>query len=267
MPALRDRVTIDPPQPRRRSAAVHRRPSARSSSAATCSSTSGTTTSSRSSIGSPRRLPADRATSSSATASRCGRSPTASSSSASATRSPTAPRGGAGRRRRADRRRRRAAPRRRRAAPRRRARPRRGRAGRAGRRAGAAAERRGADGRRARPPSVAASTPTAVTAFRKAAYLDPDHPVAHLNLGLALEVAGDDAAARRAYAAARAALDRCDTAAVEATLEGYHLDGLTAPPRPEAGGAMTTLVRFRAADGRVRRCRSSTSPRSGRRPT
>jgi hypothetical protein len=67
----------------------------------------------------------------------------------------------------------------------------------------------------------------AVTAFRKAAYIDPDHPIAHLNLGLALEVAGDGPASRRAYAAARAAIDRCDTAAVEATLEGYHLDGLT----------------------------------------
>jgi chemotaxis protein methyltransferase CheR len=67
----------------------------------------------------------------------------------------------------------------------------------------------------------------AVTAFRKAAYLDPDHPIAHLNLGLALEVAGDGLAARRAYAAARAAIQRCDTAAVEATLEGYQLDGLT----------------------------------------
>jgi chemotaxis protein methyltransferase CheR len=66
----------------------------------------------------------------------------------------------------------------------------------------------------------------AVTAFRKAAYLDPDHPIAHLDLGLALEVAGDEQAARRAYAAARAALDRCDTAAVEAALEGYQLDGL-----------------------------------------
>ena len=67
----------------------------------------------------------------------------------------------------------------------------------------------------------------AVTAFRKAAFLDPDHPIAHLNLGLALEVIGDRSAARRAYAAARAALDRCDTAAVESTLEGYHLDDLT----------------------------------------
>jgi chemotaxis methyl-accepting protein methylase len=66
----------------------------------------------------------------------------------------------------------------------------------------------------------------AVTAFRKAVYLDPDHPMAHLNLGLALEVIGDDQAARRAYAAARSALDRCDTAAVESTLEGYHFDDL-----------------------------------------
>ena len=66
----------------------------------------------------------------------------------------------------------------------------------------------------------------AIAAFRKATFVDPDHPVAHLNLGLALEVAGDDGAARRAYAAARAALDRCDTAAVETTLEGYHLDDL-----------------------------------------
>ena len=66
----------------------------------------------------------------------------------------------------------------------------------------------------------------AIAAFRKAAFVDPDHPVAHLNLGLALEVAGDALAARRAYAAARAALHRCDTAAVETTLEGYHLDDL-----------------------------------------
>ena len=66
----------------------------------------------------------------------------------------------------------------------------------------------------------------AVAAFRKAVFVDPDHPVAHLNLGLALEVGGDELAARRAYAAARAALQRCDTAAVETTLEGYHLDDL-----------------------------------------
>lgn len=67
---------------------------------------------------------------------------------------------------------------------------------------------------------------SAIDAFRKAAYLDPDHPIAHLNLGLSLEAAGDGDAARRAYAAARAALGRSDTAVVEATLEGYHLDEL-----------------------------------------
>jgi chemotaxis protein methyltransferase CheR len=67
----------------------------------------------------------------------------------------------------------------------------------------------------------------AVTAFRKAAYLDPDQPVAHLNLALALEATGDGDAARRAYLAARAAIARCDTALVEAALEGYHLDELT----------------------------------------
>ena len=66
----------------------------------------------------------------------------------------------------------------------------------------------------------------AVNAFRKAAFLDPDHPLAHLNLGLALEVAGDAGAARRAFSAARAALGRCDTAEVEAALEGYRLDDL-----------------------------------------
>lgn len=67
---------------------------------------------------------------------------------------------------------------------------------------------------------------TAVTAYRKAAYLEPDHPIPHLHLGLALEAAGNAAAARRAYAAARVAVDRCDTAAVEAALEGYRLDEL-----------------------------------------
>jgi cytochrome c-type biogenesis protein CcmH/NrfG len=67
----------------------------------------------------------------------------------------------------------------------------------------------------------------AVSAFRKAAYLDPDQPVTHLNLALALEASGDQPSARRAYLAAQSALDRCDTAEVEATLEGYRLDELS----------------------------------------
>lgn len=67
----------------------------------------------------------------------------------------------------------------------------------------------------------------AVTAFRRAVYLDPDNPVAYLHLGIALRATGDDVAARRAYAAGRAALDRCDADAVEALLEGFHIDELT----------------------------------------
>jgi chemotaxis protein methyltransferase CheR len=66
---------------------------------------------------------------------------------------------------------------------------------------------------------------TAVTAFRKSAYLDPDEPVAHLSLGLALEASGDALAARRAYAAARRALDTC-AGGIEEYLGGYHVDEL-----------------------------------------
>ena len=66
----------------------------------------------------------------------------------------------------------------------------------------------------------------AISLFRKASFLDPDDPVAHLDLGLAFEAAGDDVAARRAFAAARAAIDRCDPAQVESALDGYHVDEL-----------------------------------------
>ena len=66
----------------------------------------------------------------------------------------------------------------------------------------------------------------AVAAFRKAAYLEPDHPIPHLHLALALEAAGHEVPATRAYAAARAAVDRADAAAVEAALEGYRMEEL-----------------------------------------
>ena len=46
----------------------------------------------------------------------------------------------------------------------------------------------------------------AVVAFRKCAYLAPHDPVAQLHLGLALDAAGDEPSAQRAYAAARHAL-------------------------------------------------------------
>jgi chemotaxis methyl-accepting protein methylase len=62
---------------------------------------------------------------------------------------------------------------------------------------------------------------TAVVAYRKCAYLAPDDPVAQLHLGLALEAAGDEASAQRAYAAARQALLRADSEHSVAEFEGY----------------------------------------------
>jgi chemotaxis methyl-accepting protein methylase len=62
---------------------------------------------------------------------------------------------------------------------------------------------------------------TAVVAFRKYAYLAPDDPVAQLHLGLALEAAGDESSAQRAFAAARQALLRADSAHIAAGFEGY----------------------------------------------
>lgn len=61
----------------------------------------------------------------------------------------------------------------------------------------------------------------AVTAFRRACYLDPADPVAHLHLGMALDAGGHRAEARRAFAAARSALLAAPTALVTALLEGF----------------------------------------------
>jgi chemotaxis methyl-accepting protein methylase len=66
----------------------------------------------------------------------------------------------------------------------------------------------------------------AVRAFRKAAFVEPDQPLAHLSLGLALEAAGDADAAQRAFVAARAAFGRADRSLLEASLEGYQLEEL-----------------------------------------
>jgi Flp pilus assembly protein TadD len=65
----------------------------------------------------------------------------------------------------------------------------------------------------------------AVQALRKAAYLDPDHGVAQFQLGLAFEMLGEERQARRAFGAARAALER-SSAAAEAALEGYQIGEL-----------------------------------------
>jgi chemotaxis methyl-accepting protein methylase len=77
----------------------------------------------------------------------------------------------------------------------------------------------------------------AVGAFRKATYLDPDQPVGHFQLGLALEAAGDARGARRAYAAARAALERCDPDVLEAGLEGWRPSELDGALRAKLGEA------------------------------
>ena len=61
----------------------------------------------------------------------------------------------------------------------------------------------------------------AVVAFRKHAYLAPNDPVAQLHLGLALDAAGDERSAQRAYAAARHALLHADPARSLAGIEGY----------------------------------------------
>jgi chemotaxis methyl-accepting protein methylase len=74
--------------------------------------------------------------------------------------------------------------------------------------------------------ALAAGRPDdAVAAFRKACYIEPDDPLAHFNLALALE-AGGHGGARRAYAAARAALQRRGVAVVETELEGFRADEL-----------------------------------------
>lgn len=74
--------------------------------------------------------------------------------------------------------------------------------------------------------SQAGDHASAISTFRKYAYIDPDQPLAHFYLGLALEASGDANAARRAYSVARATLVASGSAAIEATLEGYHADEL-----------------------------------------
>jgi chemotaxis methyl-accepting protein methylase len=74
--------------------------------------------------------------------------------------------------------------------------------------------------------AAAADHQTAIGAFRRYAYLEPDQPIAHLQLGFALEAAGDWPSARRAYRAARSALGRCNAPAVESGLGGYRVEEL-----------------------------------------
>ncbi len=68
---------------------------------------------------------------------------------------------------------------------------------------------------------------SAVVAFRRATHLDPLHPVAHLQLALALEANGDAPAARSAFHAARAALAAASPSEAPAELEGHGIGPLS----------------------------------------
>ena len=72
----------------------------------------------------------------------------------------------------------------------------------------------------------AGDTQLAIVAFRKWAYLAPDDAIAHLHLGLALEAAGDQPSAQRAFGAARRALLHGEQGHVDSAMEGYAADEL-----------------------------------------
>ena len=72
----------------------------------------------------------------------------------------------------------------------------------------------------------AGDTRLAIVAFRKWAYLAPDDAIAHLHLGLALEAAGDQPSAQRAFGAARRALLHGEHGHVDSAMEGYAADEL-----------------------------------------
>jgi chemotaxis protein methyltransferase CheR len=61
----------------------------------------------------------------------------------------------------------------------------------------------------------------AISSFRQAAYLNPDDPIAHLLMAFTLEERQEQGAARRAFAAARAALGRTEHHDMGNALEGF----------------------------------------------
>jgi hypothetical protein len=77
---------------------------------------------------------------------------------------------------------------------------------------------------------------SAIRSFRQATFLDGDNPLAHASLGLALESAGEPAAARRAFAAAQAALRRGNVPDL-GPLQGFAHEGLAALLRARLGAA------------------------------
>lgn len=82
---------------------------------------------------------------------------------------------------------------------------------------------------------AAGDVAAAAAAFRGAAYLDPDDPIAHLQLGLALERAGDPGA-QRAFRAAWGALRDADPGALRAVLGGYRAEELVHLVAAKLGG-------------------------------
>ena len=74
-----------------------------------------------------------------------------------------------------------------------------------------------------------------VDAFRKAMFLDPDQPATWFELGMALGTVDDSRGARRAYAAALAALEQRDPDAVRAGLDGWAAEELAGALRAKLG--------------------------------
>jgi tetratricopeptide (TPR) repeat protein len=93
----------------------------------------------------------------------------------------------------------------------------------------------GGDGRGGEVAAGGGDLAGAVAAFRKAVFLDPDQPVAWFQLGLALGALHDRRGARRAYAAALAALERCDQDMVRDGLDGWAAGELAAVLRAKLG--------------------------------
>lgn len=81
-------------------------------------------------------------------------------------------------------------------------------------------------GRLGRRLVAAGSLPQAVVAFRRWAYMSPDDPAAHFQLGATLDAADQQPSARRAYRAALAALDRCTSDQLATFLDGHDRAGV-----------------------------------------
>jgi chemotaxis protein methyltransferase CheR len=81
-------------------------------------------------------------------------------------------------------------------------------------------------GDRGRQLLAAGSTQQAIVAFRQWAYMAPDDPTAHFQLGSALDAADARPSAVRAYRAALAALDRCTPEMLTDALHGFNGDEL-----------------------------------------